>query len=399
MNIISLNNKVLVCGGDNLTSLGIIRELGEYNIPFIFIALGRCKVVTSSKYCNEIIELRNADECLRYLFDNFNDEQYKPILVISSDRLAYLFDKHQDELSKKYILPCTNRPGSLEYYTNKYNMQELASRIGINCLDSKRISKYSSIDGVEYPCFIKPCIEKPGHYNEFKYKICKSEKELKNVLKMVRPESEFMVQRCLKKDTELVVYGCRMRDGNTIISGVMYQDRFADSGFASHGFVTDEIPNYIDINKLKNFIETVGLYGPFDFEFGIENGIPYYLETNFRCVGPIGFFNKSCASVVASYIYSCAGLDYNLISSVVQQKNWCIDDMYDIENVLVGKFSYSEWKKSKKEATLLRYYDKDDMNPFFAEGKRRWKNIIKDIVVKRCRLYIVYFGDKLGLRK
>lgn len=395
----NLNNKVLVCGGDNLTSLGIIRELGEHHISFIFVALGRCKVVTSSKYCKEVVELRNTDECLKYLFEHFNDEQYKPILIISSDRLAYMFDKHQDELSKKYILPCTSHPGTLEYYTNKYNMQELANQIGINCLNSKRISKYSSIEGVEYPCFIKPCIEKPGHYNEFKYKICKSEKELRNVLKMVRPESEFVVQRFLKKDTELVVYGCRMRDGKTIISGVMYQDRFAESGFASHGFVTDEIPNYIDINKIKTFIETVGLYGPFDFEFGIENGIPYYLETNFRCVGPIGFFNKSGASVVASYIYSCAGFDYNLISSIVQKKNWCIDDMYDIENVLVGKLSYMKWKKSKKEATLYRYYDEEDLNPFFAERKRKWKNIIKDIIVKRFRLYIVHFGEKIGLRK
>ena len=132
MNIMSLNNKVLVCGGDNLTSLGIIRELGEHHISFIFVALGRCKVVTSSKYCKEVVELRNTDECLKYLFEHFNDEQYKPILIISSDRLAYMFFKHQDELSRKYILPCTSHPGTLEYYTNKYNMQELANQIGIN---------------------------------------------------------------------------------------------------------------------------------------------------------------------------------------------------------------------------------------------------------------------------
>lgn len=394
-----VSSKVLVCGGDNLTSLGIIRELGEYNIPFIFIALGKCKVVTSSKYCNEIIELRNTDECLRYLFDNFNDEQYKPILVISSDRLAYMFDKHQDVLSKKFILPCTNRPGSLEYYTNKYNMQELANSIGINCLRSRRITKSSSLENIEYPCFLKPCIENPGHYNEFKYKICQTPSELKAVLKMVRPESEFVVQRLLKKENELVVYGCRMRDGETIISGVMYQDRFAESGFASHGLVTKEVPDYIDLQKISEFIETVGLYGPFDFEFGIENGKPYYLETNFRCVGPVGFFNKSGASVVAAYVYSCAGLDYSKISCSVQEEHWCIDDMYDIENVLVGNISAKDWRESKKQATLNRYFDNEDLKPFYAEKKRRWKIIIKDIIIKKLRLYIVHFGDKLGLRK
>lgn len=395
----NINNKVIVCGGDNLTSLGIIRELGEHSIPFIFIALGKCKVVTSSKYCKEIISLSNADECLKYFFENYNDEKYKPIVIVSGDRLAYMLDKNQNLLSKKYILPCTNTPGSLEFYTNKYNMQELANTIGINCLSSKKLNNCSSLENIEYPCFLKPCIEKPNHYNEFKYKICKKEKELKKVLKMVRTESEFLVQRVLRKETELVVYGCRMRDGNIVFSGVMYQDRFAENGFASHGFISKDIPNYIDVSKLKEFIEKVDLYGPFDFEFGIENGVPYYLETNFRSVGPVGFFNKSGASVIAAYVYSCAGLDYSTISSTVQKDNWCIDDMYDIENVLVRRISVKKWRKSISNSTIKRYFDHEDMLPFYAEKKRRLKNITKDIIVKRFRLYIVHFGDKLGLRK
>ena len=395
----TIKNKVLVCGSDNLTSLGIIRELGSHNIPFTFLALGKCQVVTKSIYCKDIIQLKNLDDCLRYLKENYNRETYKPILIFSSDRLAHTLDNKQDEFSKKYILPCTSIPGNLKYYINKFNMQTLAREIGITCLDSKLLTKTSSIDDIEYPCFIKPCFETPGHYNEFKYKICNNEKELRKVLKMVRAESKFVVQRLLKKDNELVVYGCRMRDGKTIISGVMYQDRFSESGFASHGYITNEIPSNIDIDKIKAFIETVDYYGPFDFEFGIENENAYFIETNFRCVGPTGFFDKSGASVVAAYVYSCAGLDYTEISTCVKTSNWCIDDMYDIENVITRRISYKQWKHDIKTANLLRYYDQYDSSSYIAEKQRRFIQILRNILLKRFRLYIVHFGEKLGLKK
>lgn len=394
-----LKNKVLVCGGDNLTSLGIVRELGSQNIPFTFISIGKSKVVARSKYCKDIHLVKNLDACIEHLKTNYRHEEYKPILIISSDRLACMFDTYQDSDFANFILSCTSRPGSLLYYTNKYNMQMLAQELGISCLESLKINKSSSLDGITYPCFLKPCIEQNGHYNEFKYKICKNEQELRSTLEMVRPESEFVAQRFLNKENELVVYGCRMRDGKTIISGVMYQDRFAESGFASHGYITKDIPSFIDIDKLTLFLETVDYYGPFDFEFAIENGIPYYLETNFRCVGPTCFFNKGGANIVAAYVYSCANLPYDQLSCFVQQDAWCIDDMYDIENVLTRKMSYKAWKRSKNEAAINRFYDNEDINPYKAERKRRLIKIFKDIFVKRFRLYIVYWGEKIGLRK
>lgn len=394
-----ISNKVLVCGTDNLTTLGIVRELGSQKIPFTFISIGKSQVVASSVYCKEVITVNNFDACVQHLKSAYCNESHKPILIVSSDRLAYMFDSYQDSDFSMHILPCTKNPGTLLFYTNKYNMQLLAQEVGINCLESIKINRNSELDAITYPCFLKPCIERKGHYNEFKYKICKNKNELEKTLKMVRPESEFVAQRFLHKESELVVYGCRMRDGKTIISGVMYQDRFAESGFASHGFVTKEIPTSIDIAKITLFLEKIDYYGPFDFEFAIENGVPYYMETNFRCVGPTCFFNKAGANVLTAYVYSCAGLPYDSVSYTVKHDAWCIDDMYDIENVLTWKISYKAWKQSKADASIMRFYDEYDIQPYKAEQKRRFIQICKDIIVKRFRVYIVYWGDKLGLRK
>ena len=394
-----IENRVLVCGGDNLTSLGIVRELGSQNIPFTFISIGKSRVVSRSIYCTDIITVKNFNACVHHLKTEYRHERYKPILIISSDRLATILDYDQDTDFSMFILPCTTDPGKLLHYTNKYNMQLLAKEIGINCLESHIINRMSPIDNITYPCFLKPCIEQKGHYNEFKYKICNNKQELLRTLKKVRPESNFVLQRYLHKENELVIYGCRMKDGQTVISGVMYQDRFAESGFASHGFITRDIPSFIDVEKIELFLTKVAYYGPFDFEFAIENGIPYYLETNFRCVGPTCFFNKSGANAIAAYVHSCADMSYKDVSCFVQQNAWCIDDMYDIENVLMGRISYKEWKQSKSDATIYRFYDEIDIQPYKIERRLRYIKIFKDIFIKRFRLQIVYWGDKLGLRK
>ena len=52
-----------------------------------------------------------------------------------------------------------------------------------------------------------------------------------------------------------------------------------------------------------------------------------------------------------------------------------------------------------EEATIFKYYDKEDQEPWKTVKKTRTKQIIQDFVLKKYRLYIVALLDKLGLRK
>ena len=70
MDSLNINNKVLVCGSDNLTTLGIIRELGSYNIKFTLLAIGGSSVMSKSRYCGEVINLPNIESCIEYLEGN-----------------------------------------------------------------------------------------------------------------------------------------------------------------------------------------------------------------------------------------------------------------------------------------------------------------------------------------
>lgn len=51
------------------------------------------------------------------------------------------------------------------------------------------------------------------------------------------------------------------------------------------------------------------------------------------------------------------------------------------------------------EATVFKYYDKDDTVPYEIAKKGKTKQIVQDIILKRFRLYIVFVLDKIGLRK
>lgn len=61
-------------------------------------------------------------------------------------------------------------------------MTELAVKIGILCPQSRYVQWNSDISSIQYPCLIKPSHQKPGHFNEFKFKICNDKDSLKGYL-------------------------------------------------------------------------------------------------------------------------------------------------------------------------------------------------------------------------
>lgn len=214
-------------------------------------------------------ETDSIQDGIEYLVNTYLDAEYKPIVIISSDEIVSYVDIHREELKDCCILPITSTKGNLIKYIDKNTMTALAEKIGIQCPKSRYVKWNSSIEDVTYPCLIKPSHQTAGHYNEFKFKVCKNKKQLMKTLKLVRHESEFILQQYIPKELDVLVYGARMRDGETVIAGAMIRDRWADSGSSSHGFLTSEVPSCIDVNKIRNFVDEIDYYGPFSCEYGM----------------------------------------------------------------------------------------------------------------------------------
>ncbi len=394
-------NKIIIWGADGFNTLGLLRQLGQGDFDLFFLIKGPSSYASKSKFCKDFIETRSIEEGFRFLMNNFKDEEYKPIIFTPGDDIMIFIDRHKEELEKHFILPGASVKGDTEKYTDKNEMTRLAEDIGILCPKSQKITKHSQLDlmnEIEYPCLIKPAHEKLGHYNEFKFKICKNEKSLKRILKYVREDSEFIVQQYIKKTWELLVYGSRMWNGKTEIAGAIVRDRMANGG-TSHGYITKDIPLSADMSKVCEFLERIDYHGLFAFEYGISDGNAYFFEVNLRNDGTSHYYYQAGANIPLAFAYSCVGMDYSQISTSVGEKQWFIDEILDFENVILGKIPRSTWKRDLKQATIFKYYDENDIIPFNLAKKESKKIFLQNATVKRFRLLIVLIMDKLGLKK
>ena len=53
----------------------------------------------------------------------------------------------------------------------------------------------------------------------------------------------------------------------------------------------------------------------------------------------------------------------------------------------------------KEKATVFKYYDKEDLEAWKRMKKKRWGTLVKNMLVKKFRIQIVYVLDKLGIGK
>lgn len=190
-----------------------------------------------------------------------------------------------------------------------------------------------------------------------------------------------------------------MRDGRVVLAGAFVRDRWADSGSSSHGYITDEIPGSIDVKLLCELVERIGYFGPFSAEYGIAGGQAFFFEINLRNDGTSHYFFQAGANIPLAYVASCAGLDYSAIQTKVDRKSYFIDELFDYENVILGRVAKHEWQRDFSTATVYKYYDSVDVEPFLLAKKGRTRQIVQDLVLKRFRLYIVFVMDKIGMGK
>lgn len=394
-----VENKVIVWSIDDFNTLGLMRELGKSDLDLLFLVKGRAGFAVKSKFCKKYVETDSIESGYRYLIEHYKAERTKTIIITSSDEIITFIDQHKAEMEPYFVLPGSMKQGNIEKYIDKNEMTALAEELGILCPASREFKKGMPTEGITYPCLIKPSHQKPGHYNEFKFKKCPNEAALKRTLRFVREDSVFILQDYIPKKLDLLVYGSRMWDGNTVFAGAFVRDRWADSGSSSHGYLEETVPESADLTKIREFLEHIHYYGLFSVEYGLHDGKAYFFEINLRNDGTSHYFYQAGANLPLAYVYSAAGLDYSHIPTKVVGRHWFVDELYDVENVILGRVSRKRWKQDKETATIFKYFDEEDVAPYETARKGSLRQIIQDIILKRFRIYIVFVLERFGLRK
>lgn len=390
-----MSNKVIIWSADNYNSLGLLRQLGGRDLNLFFLMMGKpTGCASASRYFPASHSVSSIEEGYAFLTSHYTSCEQKPLIVTPNDEIAEFIDQHKEELSRHFLIPGTRESGLLTKIDDKNNMGRLAEECGFLVPKSRFVRYDSDLDGIEYPCIIKPAHTTPGHRNEFKYRICKNVKELTNLLKLVRKESEFVVQQFIPKDSVALVYGCRYTDGEVALAGTLLKNRFLDCGDGSHGMVTNTFPKGIDTDCIKAFFNTIDYCGLFSVEYGIYQGKAYFFEVNLRNDGTSHLFYQAGANIPLAWVRNVTGGDVESVSTQVCGESCFIDEVFDIANVFKRKVSLKKWKLEKEKATVFKYYDKDDVEPWKSVKSKRVKKILVDYFVLKFRPYIVYIMDK-----
>ena len=179
------NHLCIVFALEHYNPLNMIRALGEQGIAPVYISVKRrYQCACKSKYISKLHQVDSVEEGYNLLmneYGNFNANNL-PYLFFSDDRSIGYFDNRYDEWKDKFVSYNAGKAGRINEFLDKYNVQQLAKKHGLNILDSYVIDKDSKLPvNLWYPVITKDISPNSGNWKSDVF-ICKDEKELQEAI-------------------------------------------------------------------------------------------------------------------------------------------------------------------------------------------------------------------------
>lgn len=390
------NNTVYIWGADDYNTLGLCRQIGAGGYDVCFVAWGGLyKCTGKSRYCTRQVITEGLEDGYKFLMENHPEG--KAVLINTNDVIAGFIDSRRVDFEQFYHVSGTDCPGRLEEYSDKFRMSSLAARLGFRIPGTRHITPRDDFPDRGYPYILKPSGKVQGHISPFKTRICRNRRELERLMRFVRKDSGFVLQELIPQESVALVYGCRLMDDTVLLAGVLNKVRFNDRGDGSYGVVSPDLPESISAGAIESLVREINYFGLFSVEYGIVGDKAYFYEINLRNDGTSHIFFQAGANLPLIWTKSLLGESYALIPHKVAGEAVFIDELFDSVNIGRNGLTRRLWKAQKESATLFKFYDKDDIEPYKFVKKRSWYLGMLDRIASRYRLYIVYFLDKLGV--
>lgn len=329
----------IILGDSTHNTLSVVRSLGQARVPFILLLSGEhdtCNVARS-KYLrhNKLIRIGQTDDALPILRSMTLTEAAK--IICTYDEAAELVDRNEEELSSKFITPCRGkRIGQL---FNKDAQCALARSCGLTVPESRLFHRGDDIDDLSlpYPVIIKPLYSTKGEKSDIH--ICHSKQELVDALNTASACNDFILQEFIDKEYELNCVGIST-DAGIIIPGAIHKLRHYPNivGTCSYGIYDLAQTLNINLDGIKEFLDTANYHGPFSIEFLHCKGKNYFMEVNFRNDGLAYMATAAGANLHAKYINESYPIDFSKTKSIYMM-NYSIDYLH----VKEGRISKSRW--------------------------------------------------------
>lgn len=363
-------NKVVLIGGDHHNGLGLVRTFGVNGIkPYGIIIEERSKrsFISFSKYWEKVWLVKNEDDALKILRENFLHEKYKTVIIPYSDSAAVLVDSNLLELNKRYICPSiNNESGKIIELMNKQDQVKYADTHGFEMLPSLilQLDETSEKSIFMYPVILKPVASIEGE--KLDITICNNQDELQRALDKFRKleYSRVLVQKYLEKKREYVLTGAvgEQEVSYNIVRHIRQWPANKGSGSFSE-FAIEENVNEYACNIMKK-MQKSGFCGVCDVEFFEDEAGKFYLnEINWRSSGRN--FVSLYTEVYSTYAYYCWRTKLPFEGEFVNRKQgFSMNEWTDFRHVFKGNIKFFNWLKDVARTDNYALWMKEDKKPF-----------------------------------
>ena len=350
-------------------TLGQIRSLGERGIKPIAVLINKNSFrIDKSKYLSNVHNVNSIEEGLEFIINKYGNETIKPFLYTDRDDVVGLLDRRYDEIKDKFYFWNAGSQGKLNKFLNKEEQIKLAQACGFNVPKTEVVAVGEFPKTLTYPIFTK-AVDSLNKWWKGQAFICENEQELRTVYKLIKDVPQIILQEYIDKQNEVPYEGISIQGGKELkmlVKSVNY--RFTKDSFGIYRHLEPFNDPELE-TKVKKYIQHIGYSGPFEIEFIIDkNGIPYFLETNFR----ITQYNSAYTmfGVNFPYLYAKSILDgMQALGEIRYSNERPFNVMSEFEDFrlscLHGNVSLWQWIKDVQSTKCFQYYDKHDKAPFY----------------------------------
>lgn len=371
---------IIIFGGDNYNTLGMIRTLGEKKLSFHAIIVRNYFVIASkSKYLKhkQVDIVTSVEDGYKILLDYGKSLTEKAFILVEGDYLTGFLDRNYDELCNKFIWNCAGKQGELSKYLNKQAQIELVKGCGIKVPASQIVNKGEVPEDIEYPIMTKAVTSEIAAWKS-EVHICHNEDELKNAYTKIKSD-KIILQKYIKKKNELCLDGYSINKGNSqFISMSTSYTYLLDDGYSFYATISDFEDKELE-DKVTEVMKKVGYEGIYCIEFIIdEDDTPYFLEINFRNSG--WSYASTCVDMPLPilWIESMLTRDVDIRKKKKIPSGYTfVDDIADFKTRAGKIISYKQWLKEYKNCDCKLIMGRNDYKPFFSYLWFRYTNMIK----------------------
>lgn len=372
----NVKNKAIVIGGNHYNTLGVIRSLGEMEVPIYSILTSKKGgYVSKSKYIIQSWEVDNSEGAIiNVLMNNFINEERKPVIIPTSDFTMKVIDSNLNTLKTKYIVPNVNGiEGRVTQLMNKQVMNELAFECGLTVPKSWKVVLGSEDifipNEIIFPCIVKPLSSIDGQKSDIV--ICKNKLELKDKLfKLKTDYDKVLIQEYIVgKDEKMIeMIGCTTINNNELIMPAIIEkvrEYPLTAGSTSYAKAVRN-SKYIDSDKIYILMKKIQFNGIFDMEFKYANKKTYFIEINFRNGAPGYALSKAGVNIPYLWYLDAVGSDITELKKKINKNFNFMMETRDIRHVLNGDIKLITWIKDLIKTKAFLFINSKDMKPLIS---------------------------------